>query len=74
MKTAGVIIAHPTNNDKTEALKAFLNALNIKFEIRLPGKSPYDPEFVDVVLQGDKDLKEGKGKKVTIEDLDKLWK
>jgi len=69
MKTAGTIIAHPASNDKLEALKAFMNALNIKFELRPLNKSPYDPDFVDMVLQGDKDLKEGKGKKITIEEL-----
>lgn len=74
MKTASTVIAHPASSDKLEALKAFMNALNIKFEVRQPGKSPYDPEFVDMVLQGDKDLKEGKGKKISIDDLDALWK
>jgi len=74
MKTTGTIIAHPGSSDKFEALKAFMEALKIKFEVHPAGKSPYDPEFVNTVLQGDKDIKEGKGKKVTLEDLDKLWK
>ena len=30
---------------------------------------PYAEEFVAMVLQGDKDLKEGKGIKITIEEL-----
>lgn len=74
MKTANVIIAHPASSNKLEALKAFMNALDIKFEVHSRNKSPYDPEFVDMVLQGDKALKEGKGKKITLEELDKLWK
>ncbi len=74
MKTTGTIIAHPTSNDKFEALKAFMNALNIKFEVSANTKSPYDPEFVESILQGDKDKKAGKGKKITIEELDNLWK
>ena len=74
MKTTGIIIAHPTSDDKLEALKAFMNALHIKFEVRKPGKSPYNPEYVDMILQGDKDLEEGKGEKITMEELNKLWK
>jgi hypothetical protein len=46
-----------------------MKALKIKFEV-----SPYNPEFVDKVLQGDKDFKAGKGKKVTLAQLNKLWK
>ena len=75
MKTASdIIIVHPASNDKLEVLKAFMQALNIKFEVRPLNKSPYNPEFVDMVLQGDKDLKQGKGKKISIEELDALWK
>jgi hypothetical protein len=74
MKPANTIIAHPASNDKLEALKAFMNALHIKFEVRPADKSPYDPEFVDMILQGDKDLEDDKGKKTTLDELDKLWK
>lgn len=34
----------------------------------------YDPEFVNKILQGDKDLKDGKGRKITPEELDGLCK
>ena len=34
----------------------------------------YDPEFVSMILQGDKDLKAGKGRKITPEELDDLCK
>lgn len=30
---------------------------------------PYNPEFVKKVVQGDKDLKDGKGRKVTVKEL-----
>lgn len=33
MKTPDIIIIHPNSDDKFEALKAFLKALKIKFEI-----------------------------------------
>jgi hypothetical protein len=74
MRTANVIVAHPASNDKLEALKAFLQALKIDFEVTTPEQSPYNPEFVKLILQGDEDIKAGKGKKVTLEELDNLWK
>ena len=49
-------------------MKAFMKALKISFEEE---KSAYDPEFVKMIQQGDKDFKEGKGVKVDIVDL---WK
>jgi hypothetical protein len=73
MKTSDIIIAHPNSEDKIEALKAFLNALKIKFEIK-DGKSPYNKEFVEMIEQGDEDIKKGKGKKVSLKELDDLWK
>ena len=45
----------------------------IKFELSKE-QSPYKPEFVKKIEQGDKDLKNGKGRKVSIEELDNLWK
>jgi nitrate reductase assembly molybdenum cofactor insertion protein NarJ len=64
----GTLIVHPGNKEQLAALKAFMKALKISFEEQ---KSPYDPEFVAMIKQGDKDLKEGKGVKV---DIDNLWK
>jgi hypothetical protein len=63
-----------TNTSQIEAIKACMNALKIKFEISSVEEKPYNQEFVDKILQGDEDLKNGKGRKVTIEELDKLWK
>ena len=69
-----VIIAYPKNKDTYDALKAFMKALKINFEIHSKNESPYDPEFVKTILDGDKAIREGKGKKITLGDLDKLWK
>lgn len=69
MRASNILIARPTNSKKLNALIAVMKGLDIKYEL-----SPYDPKFVDMVLQGDKDIKEGKGKKITKEDLDALWK
>jgi arsenate reductase-like glutaredoxin family protein len=65
------IVVHPSE-DKIDALKAFLKALKIKFEV--VKKKPYDEEFVKIIQKGDDDIKKGKGKKITLEELDDLWK
>jgi hypothetical protein len=73
MQTQNVFIAHPATTAQINALKAFAKALNIKFEIRA-GEKQYNQAFVDKILQGDEDFKAGKGKKMTIEELNGLWK
>ena len=62
------LIVHPDNKEQLVALKTFMKAFKISFT---EGKSGYDPEFVEMIKQGDEDLKAGKGVKV---DLDNLWK
>ena len=57
MSTSNIIIVHPGSEDKFEALKAFMKAFKIKFEITK--ESPYDPDFVAKILQGDEDFKKG---------------
>ena len=71
MNTSDIIIVHPSE-DKLEALKAFLKALKIKFEVAK--SKPYNDDFVNDILQGDKDIKNGKGKKITLDQIDDLWK
>ena len=71
MDTSDIIIVHPSE-DKLEALKAFLKALKIKFEIAT--SKSYNDGFVNDILQGDEDIKNGKGKKITLDQIDDLWK
>lgn len=66
------ITAHPENASQVEAIKAFMRALKIKFEVSKD--QPYNAEFVEKILQGDKDIKAGKGRKISIEELNNLWK
>ena len=54
-------------------MEAILNALKVPFE-KSKEESPYNPEFVKKILQGDKDIKEGTGRKITIDELNDLWK
>lgn len=62
------LIIH-ADREKIRALKQFLKAFNISFE--KDEESPYNQEFVDKVLMADKDIEDGKGKKIPLEDL---WK
>jgi len=73
MQTQNVFIAHPSTTEQIKALKAFVKALKIKFEIKTTEK-PYNQQFVDKILQGDEDFKAGKGKKMTMDELNSLWK
>jgi len=67
------IIAYTDDTSQIEAIKAFMKALKIKFELSKEN-SPYNSEFVNKIKQGDEDLKNGKGRIVTLEELDSLCK
>jgi hypothetical protein len=66
------IIAHTEDASQIEAIKAVMKAFKIKFEISKD--KPYNPEFVNMVLEAEKEIKQGKGLKVTSEGFDDLWK
>lgn len=72
MKTQDIFIAHPQTSEQVSALKAFMQALKIKFEISK--ESPYNPEFVEKILQGKKDIEQGKGISLSMEELNDLCK
>lgn len=67
------ITAYTEDASQIEAIKAFMKALKIKFELS-GEKSPYNSEFVEKIKQGDEDLKSGKGRTLTMEELNELWK
>ena len=71
METPNIFIAHPETQEQINAIKAFVKALKIKFEIK---EKPYDPEFVNMVMEADDEIKKGKGIKVTSSEFDELWK
>lgn len=69
------IKAYTNDPFKIDALKAFMNALQIKFEVSPVEKEiEYDPKFVEKIKKSKKDLKEGKGIKLTIDELNDLRK
>ena len=49
-------------------------AKSLGFEIVEKKEKPYNPEFVKEILEARDELKQGKGIKMTIEEIDKLWK
>ncbi|WP_291098025.1 MULTISPECIES: DUF2683 family protein [unclassified Flavobacterium] len=48
-------------------------AKSLGFEI-VKEEKPYNPEFVKEILEAREELKQGKGIKMTLEEIDKLWK
>jgi hypothetical protein len=69
-----VFIIHPETSEQISAIKALMKALKIKFEVSVENKSPYRQEFVDKIIQGDKDFKEGKGIKMSLDELKEICK
>ncbi len=64
----GTLIAHPETEEKLDALKAFMNAQEIRFEEE---ESPYNAEFVEKVNRSQADFEAGRFKSIKTEDL---WK
>lgn len=62
------LIVYPDSKEKLNSIKAFMKASKISFE---EAKTPYDSEFVEKILEGDKDIIAGRTKKITPDDV---WK
>ncbi|UEG54478.1 hypothetical protein LLH06_05815 [Mucilaginibacter daejeonensis] len=62
------LIVQPKTKEQLAALKAVIKALKIDFRSERDG---YDPEFVKKIEQGRKDIQDGKGVKINVDDL---WK
>ncbi len=64
-----IIITAYTNDEKQiDALKAFMKALKIKFEIKKED-NPYNPEFVEKIEESLNQAKEGKVMRIKKENL-----
>jgi hypothetical protein len=68
METQGVIIAHPKTEEEVNTLKVVMQALKIRFEISKEG--PYDPLFVDKVMESRQQVRKGKTKQM---ELSAIW-
>lgn len=70
MKTENTFIIHPETIEQENALKAFVKALKMKFEIAK--EKPYDPEFVAKIQESRQQAKEGKVTRVEKDELQKF--
>lgn len=70
------ITAYTEDASQIEAIKAVIKAFKIKYKISKAQetKSPYDPKFVAMIKQGERDLKNGKGVDMTLDELENLCK
>ena len=66
--------AYPVDSSQADAIKAFMKALKIKFEVSKEVINPYNPEFVEMIQKGDKEFAEGKGKKMSVTEFKDLCK
>ncbi|MEO6831296.1 MAG: DUF2683 family protein [Chitinophagaceae bacterium] len=67
MKTQDIFIAHPQTSEQISALRAFMDAPKIKFEI--VQEETYNPEFVLKIRESRRQAKEGKVTRVKKEGL-----
>lgn len=63
------ILIRPKSKDQIKVFEEMAKVLKVPFEVREDGH--YNPEFVAMVKQADKDFKSGKGKKIKLDDI---WK
>lgn len=70
MKTENTFIIHPETREQENALRAFIKALKIKFEVSK--ENPYDPDFVSRIKESRQQAKEGKTTRVKKEDLEEF--
>ncbi len=70
------ITAFTEDESQIEAIKAVLKALKIEFKITKHKniEPTYNPEFVAKIKKGQKEIAEGKGIKMSIEELKALCK
>lgn len=64
------LIVHSDDN-KIDALKNFLKAFGISFEVAEDESSPYNPDFVAKIEESKADYKAGRYKSIKTDDL---WK
>ncbi|HUH73490.1 MAG TPA: DUF2683 family protein [Chitinophagales bacterium] len=67
MKTQDIFIAHPQTSEQVTALKAFMKALKIKFEISK--NENYNPDFIAKIEASREQAKNGQVTRVKKEDL-----
>ncbi|WP_035843102.1 DUF2683 family protein [Crocinitomix catalasitica] len=69
MKAEDIYVIQPENEEQANALKAFIKALKMKFEITKV--KAYSPEFLEKIKNSKLQHSQGKDKVIKTEDL---WK
>ena len=64
--------AYTADTSQVDAIKAFMKALKIKFEVSKEDDKPYNPEFVAMIKKGQREIAEGKGIKMSMTEFKKL--
>jgi len=72
MQTDNIFIIHPSTTEQADALKAFVKALKIKYE--LTNEKAYNANFIAKIEKSREDYKKGKGKVMSLDELNHLWK
>ena len=70
MQRQNIIIAHPRTSEQVNALKAFMKALKIKFEVS--EEEGYDPEFVAKIEESREQYKRGEYISIEKKDIKKF--
>ena len=68
MKTKSIITTYPQTVEQVNAIKAFMKALKIKFDISKVEDKPYDPEFVEKIQESQQQYEEGKFSSINDEE------
>ena len=69
MKSENTFIIRPETVEQEDALKAFVKALKMKFEVAK--EKPYDPDFVAKIQESRQQAREGKTVQISLDDI---WK
>lgn len=65
------ITLHLKNKEQIQALKNFMKAFDISFEVKKNKSSNYNSEYVDMILESNNQVNEGKITYIKTKDL---WK
>jgi len=68
MSTSKTFVIRPENDEQEIALKAFIKALKMKFEVF--GEDPYDKAFVRKIEESREDYQKGNYTRIAKEDLE----
>ena len=71
MQFEEVFIIHPATTEQASALKAFIKALKIKFEVATNDK-PYNHDFVAKIKRSKKEFEQGNFTRIEKDDLQKF--